>query len=65
MEKQIRQENDRKKSKDKNGRQQVPRFARNDNFRWKLSKNGNGRGKRRSGFPEGMTERKATAKPGW
>jgi hypothetical protein len=44
-EKQIPGGNDRKKGKGKNGRQQVPRCARNDNFFQKLSKKGKGNAK--------------------
>jgi hypothetical protein len=44
-EKQILGGNDRKKGKGKNGRQQVPRCARNDNFFQKLSKKGKGNAK--------------------
>src|ERR1700733_10105533 len=42
---QIPRGNDRKNSKGKNGRQQVPRCARNDNFFQKLSKKGKGNAK--------------------
>jgi hypothetical protein len=43
--------NDRKKGKGKNGRQQVPRCVRNDNFFLKWSKKSKGKGKRRSRSP--------------
>jgi hypothetical protein len=43
----------------KNGRQQVPRYARNDNFFQKLSKNGNGNG---NGKGNGKGKGKAKAR---
>ncbi len=60
-EKQIPGGNDRKKGKGKNGRQQVPRCARKDNFFQKLSKKGNGNAKSNgngSGNGEGEGEGK-------
>jgi hypothetical protein len=48
------------RKKSKNGRQQVPRFARNDNFLWKLSKER--QAKEEADSQRGMTERNAKAK---
>ncbi len=42
VEKRIPKGNGSKKNKSQNGRQQVPRSARNDNFLWELSKRGKG-----------------------
>jgi hypothetical protein len=65
--------NDRKKGKGKNGRQQVPRCARFDNFFQKLSKKGKGnaksnrnrnRNRHRNGSGNGEGEGKGKGKLG-